>query len=74
MAVNDATGEGFGDEVPVADAVEQSRPAAENAELESVDPGERVALDDGEAPLEADRSDWQEQHEQVDGSDEDDAR
>lgn len=72
--MSNATVDGFGDEVPVADAVEQSRPAVENADLESVDPGERVALDDGEAPLEADRSDWQEQHEQVDGSDEDDAR
>ena len=72
--MSNATGDGFGDEVPVADAVEQSRPAAEHAELESVDPGERVPVEDGETPLEADRSDWQEQHQQVDDPDEDDVR
>jgi len=64
----------FGDEVPVADAVEQHRDAAEPADLESLDPDERVPVDDGETPLEANESDWQEQHRDAGGADEDDAR
>ena len=64
----------FGDEVPVADAVEQHRDAAESADLESLDPAERVPVDDGEPPLEANESDWQEQHRDADGADEDDVR
>ncbi|MFM8599100.1 MAG: hypothetical protein ACKOB8_08890 [Mycobacterium sp.] len=68
------SGDGFADEVPVADAVEQRRPAAEPADLESVDPGERVPVEDGATPLEANESDWQEQHQQVDDPDEDDVR
>lgn len=72
--MTDGDGDEFGDEVPVADAVEQSTPAGEPADLETVDPGERVGLDGGEAPLEADQSDWQEQHQRVDDPDEDDGR
>ena len=64
----------FGDEVPVADAVEQHRDAAESADLESLDPAERVPVDDGETPLESDAADWQEQHRDAGGADEDDAR
>lgn len=43
------------DDVPVADAVEQSRPAVEDAEQ---DP---VPADDPEPPLESSESDWAEQ-------------
>lgn len=66
--------ESFPDDVPVADAVEQVRPAAEPADLESVDPGERVPLDDGPAPLESNESDWQEQRQIVEDPDEDEIR
>lgn len=59
------------DDVPVADAVEQSRPAAENADLESVDPDERVPIDEGSPPLEANDADWQEQHIVVEDLDDD---
>ena len=64
----------FGDEVPVADAVEQHRDAAEPADLESLDPDERVPVDDSEPSLESDAADWQEQHRDAGGDDEDDAR
>ncbi len=52
----------FADEVPVADAVEQVRPAAESDEPN---------FPDDEAPLEADASDWQEQRLIVDDPEED---
>lgn len=49
------------DEVPVADAIEQSRDAAEAVpDREVPEPG------DGEAPLEASAADWQEQTADVD--------
>ena len=73
MAGDSRFGE-FGDEVPVADAVEQHRDAAEPADLESLDPAERVPVDDGEPPLESDAADWQEQHRDAGGADEDEAR
>jgi len=65
------------DEVPLADAVEQSEPAAQPADLESVDPAERVSIDaalDDEPPLESTDADWQEQRQVVDGDPEDDFR
>lgn len=61
----------FPDEVPVADAVEQQRPAAEIPDLESLDPDERVPMADGGAPLESNESDWHEQHQIVEDPDED---
>ncbi len=73
MAGDSRFGE-FGDEVPVADAVEQHRDAAEPADLESLDPDERVPVDDGEPSLESDAADWQEQHRDAGGDDEDDVR
>ncbi len=58
--------ESIPDDVPVADAIEQMRPAAETAILETVDAAEKVQISDGVersgAPLEVDESDWQEQH------------
>lgn len=62
------------DDVPVADAVEQNRLVAESAELESVDPDERVQIDDGAAPLESNELDWQEQRQVVDDPDLDEFR
>ena len=62
------------DEVPVADAVEQAAPAAD---LESVDPDERVSIDaalDDEPPLETSAPDWQEQRQVVEGDPDDDFR
>jgi hypothetical protein len=64
----------FPDEVPVADAVEQERLASESADLESVDPAERVPIDDGAAPLESNESDWHEQRQVVDDPDQDEFR
>jgi len=46
----------FPDDVPVADAVEQQRPAADLPSDDEEDTG---------VPLEAPPSDWQEQHEPV---------
>jgi len=66
--------ESYSDDVPVADAVEQSRSAAESADLESVDIAERVPLDDGTTPLESNEADWQEQHQIVEDPDEGDIR
>ncbi|MFN8032406.1 MAG: hypothetical protein U0Q47_03795 [Mycobacterium sp.] len=66
--------ESFPDDVPVADAVEQLRPAAEPADLESVDADGRVPVDNGVAPLESNESDWQEQRQVVEDPDEDDIR
>lgn len=57
----------FSDEVPVADAVEQQRPAAEPADDDSLELG-------GGVPLEINESDWQEQLRIVDDPDEDEIR
>ena len=70
MTNSDSTAE-FPDEVPVPDALEQSRPA--------IDPDDPIlaGADDvtpSERPLESDASDWQEQREIVDGFDEDEFR
>lgn len=66
MTNADSTPE-FPDEVPVPDAVEQSRPA--------IDPDDPpLAGADDAAPLESDESDWQEQRVIVDGFDEDEFR
>jgi hypothetical protein len=62
------------DDVPVADAVEQNRPAAEWADLDSVDADEHAPIDDDAMPLESNESDWQEQHQVVEGSDQDEIR
>lgn len=51
------------DEVPVADAVEQSTPAVDDPEAAAV---ESAAEIDGQPPLESDESDWQEQRLTVD--------
>lgn len=61
--------ESFPDDVPVADAVEQIRPAAEAA-----DPDERVPVGDDAPPLESNESDWQEQRQVVEDPDEDELR
>lgn len=53
MTNPDSVPDSFADEVPVADAVEQTRPA--------VDDGEAPAPGDDSAPLESNESDWQEQ-------------
>jgi len=50
----------FSDETPVADAIEQDQETA----LESV-------ASDRELPVEADASDWQEQHQDIVGADND---
>ena len=48
------------------------RPAAEDALVESVDPDERVPLDEGDSPpLESNPADWQEQRLTVDDPDDD---
>lgn len=62
------------DDVPVADAVEQDRLVAEPADLDTVDPDDRVPIDDGPAPLESNESDWQEQRQVVEDPDQDDIR
>lgn len=60
------------DDAPLADAIEQMRPAAEDALVESVDPDERVPLDEGDSPpLESNPADWQEQRLTVDDPDDD---
>jgi hypothetical protein len=53
--------EEFGVEVPVADAVEQQRPTNEP----KPDEEEAITEPEGEVPLEATPSDWQEQREAV---------
>ena len=55
------------DDVPEADAVEQSLPATPDAEPEATEPA-------GDAPLESTASDWIEQHREVDIDAEDDYR
>lgn len=62
------------DDVPVPDAVEQNRSVAESADLENVDPAERVPIDDGSAPLESNELDWQEQRQVVEDPDPDEFR
>ena len=64
----------FPDDVPLADAVEQQRPAAEAADLETLDPDERVPTENGDTPLESNAPDWQEQHQVVETHDEDEVR
>jgi hypothetical protein len=64
----------FPDDVPLADAVEQQRPVAESADFDTVDPEERVAIDDGAAPLESNESDWHEQRQVIEDPDEDEIR
>jgi hypothetical protein len=64
----------FDDEVPVPDAVDQHRPAAEAADTETLDPAERVPVEDGPAPLESDAADWQEQHTDVETDPDEDFR
>jgi hypothetical protein len=64
----------FPDDVPLADAIEQQRPAAEAADLETVDLDERVPIENGDTPLESNASDWQEQHQVVETHDEDEVR
>jgi hypothetical protein len=53
------------DDVPVADAVEQQRPATDPVPDEAVEPP-------GDWPLEATASDWQQQRETVDVDPEED--
>jgi hypothetical protein len=56
--------EPIGDEVPIADAVEQRLPVGETPELsENIEPTEvsRIAAEET-APVDADPADWQEQH------------
>jgi hypothetical protein len=66
--------ESIPDDVPVADAIEQNRLAAESADVDTVDPGERVPIDDNVAPLETNESDWQEQHQVIEDPDQDEIR
>jgi hypothetical protein len=54
----------FRDDVPVADAVEQQR-ATGDAASDDADNEATPRLDEGEVPLEAAASDWQEQRETV---------
>ena len=61
----------FPDEVPVPDAVEQTRPAVDPSD---VDPDVPSASAEFDAPLESNESDWQEQRQVVEGFDEDDFR
>lgn len=58
----------FPDEVPVADALEQTLPAVQPPVADEPIP------DDGTAPLESNESDWQEQREVVSDFDEDEFR
>jgi len=62
------------DDVPVPDAVEQNRPLTESFDLDTVDPDERVPIDDGAVPLESNELDWQEQRQVVDDPDQDEFR
>jgi hypothetical protein len=55
------------DDVPPGDAFEQQRPAGDPPEPWPTDVGDS-------APLESDPSDWQEQHEVVEGPDPDEER
>jgi hypothetical protein len=64
----------FPGDVPLADALEQQRPAAEAADLETVDPDERVPTENGDTPLESNAPDWQEQHQVVETHDQDEVR
>lgn len=66
--------ESIPDDVPVADAIEQNRLAAESADMDTVDPDERVPVDDNVAPLETNESDWQEQHQVIEDPDQDEFR
>ncbi len=61
----------FPDDVPLADAVEQQRAAAE---LSNDDAEDHAVLDDTDAPLESNASDWQEQQEVVEDPDADEPR
>lgn len=74
MTERDFSSDFSSDEVPVADAAEQSRQVAENAELETVDPGERIPVGEPDMPLETDESDWQDQRLIVDLDPDDDFR
>lgn len=74
MTISDSVPD-FPDEVPVADAVEQIRPAQRPVDFETVDADGRVPLGESDsAPLESSESDWQEQRRVVDGFDEDEFR
>lgn len=64
----------FPDDVPVADAVEQHRLVTESADADRIDSDEAISISDEVLPLEANESDWQEQHQVVDDSDQDDFR
>lgn len=64
----------FPDDVPVADAVEQNRLVAEPADQDAADSEERMRTGDDVAPLEADESDWQEQLQVIEESDQDEFR
>ena len=55
------------DDVPIDDAVEQSRPLAGDDE-------QAPLRDEDSPPLEADAPDWQEQHQAVEDAGEDDFR
>ncbi|MCV7074522.1 hypothetical protein [Mycobacterium szulgai] len=52
----------FPDDVPIADAVEQQRTTADSA---ADDDRPAASWEDGQVPLEASVSDWQEQRETV---------
>ncbi|WP_431233297.1 hypothetical protein ACQ856_00600 [Mycolicibacterium psychrotolerans] len=62
------------DDVPVPDAVEQIRPVTESADLESLDIGERLPVDDSTPPLESNELDWQDQRQVVEDPDPDEIR
>ena len=64
----------FPDDVPLADALEQQRPAAESADLETVDPDERVPIENDDTSLESNAPDWHEQHQVVETHDVDEVR
>lgn len=56
----------FPDDVPIADAVEQQRPTSDSASADDSDDDQVTSRRyDGEVPLEATASDWQEQRETV---------
>lgn len=62
------------DDVPVPDAVEQNRLVTESPDFDTVDPDERVPIDDSAVPLESNELDWQEQRQVVDDPDPDEFR
>jgi hypothetical protein len=64
----------FPDDVPVEDAVEQKRLVAEPADQDPTNLDDPTLIDDDVAPLEADESDWQEQHQVIEESDPDEFR